>query len=211
MPKHKRKIYVVGSSDHYANWMQGQVVNSIQESDLVLFTGGEDVHPVLYGETAHHATWPNLMRDKYEIRYYEVAKREGKPMIGICRGAQFLCVMAGGSLVQHMHHPGVHEVDTKDGRKIEVTSLHHQRQYPWGRKGANVEVIAWSDHLSPFSHGASPSIDLSDKPEVEIARYPTIKALAIQSHPEMCYPTMADWEKKYLHFCRELLDDHMTK
>jgi GMP synthase-like glutamine amidotransferase len=211
MPKHKRKIYVVGGSDHYANWMQGSVVDTVEESDLVLFTGGEDVHPVLYGETAHRATWPNLIRDKFEIRYYEKAKRLGKPMIGICRGAQLLCVLAGGSLVQHQSHPSVHEILTKDGRKIEVTSLHHQRQYPWGNRGAKVELIGWSDNLSPFNHGADPTIDLSGKEEVEIARYPDSKALAIQSHPEMCYPTMSTWEKKYLDYCRELLDDHMTK
>ena len=40
------KIYVVGGDLNYANWISDkEFVQTPEEADLVLFTGGEDVHP----------------------------------------------------------------------------------------------------------------------------------------------------------------------
>ena len=60
---------------------------------LVLFTGGEDVHPSLYNDTSpkrYCAT--NLSRDKIEQDIFKVALDNSIPMTGICRGSQFLNV-----------------------------------------------------------------------------------------------------------------------
>lgn len=81
-----RKIFVVGSDDEYANWMQGNITNDIKEAHLVLFTGGEDITSSLYGEKQHPLTYNNLKRDLYEMELYEEALQLGIPCCGICRG-----------------------------------------------------------------------------------------------------------------------------
>lgn len=202
-----RKIYVVGSSYAYANWMEGSITHHMKEADVVVFTGGADVDPYLYAKEKHPATSVDTNRDEYEVEMFQQARKYNKKLVGICRGAQFLCVMAGGSLVQHSFHPRIHDMITKLGR-VRVTSSHHQRQYPYS-KHVNFKLIGWCMNLSPINEGENRHDDLSGKPEVEIAVYPDIKALAIQSHPEWAFPTQWGWEKDYIKFCRELLDAHL--
>jgi gamma-glutamyl-gamma-aminobutyrate hydrolase PuuD len=102
----------------------------VEDADLVQFTGGEDVSPQLYGETEHPRTSSNMRRDVLEIGMFVRAGHEGKPMAGICRGAQFLHVMMGGDLWQDVPShaiSGTHEATcmlTK--KKVQVTSTHHQ-------------------------------------------------------------------------------------
>ncbi len=205
-----RKIYIVGVwGNEYANWCQGRIVRDMEDADIVLFTGGEDVTPSLYGKRSHHTTANNRMRDAEEVAEFRSAVEMGKPMLGICRGAQFLCVMAGGQLVQHQHHPFVHEVTTNDGRKIKVTSTHHQRQYIQNLAPEKVELLAWAEHLSPYAFGESDNDKLDEDKEVEIAYYPEIKALGIQSHPEYVYPCKEPWHEEYIAYCRELFNKYL--
>jgi putative glutamine amidotransferase len=70
-------------------------------ADGLLLTGGGDVAPARYGQTPHPATKPpNDARDEFEIALASGAIARGLPMLGICRGAQVLCVATGGDLVQ---------------------------------------------------------------------------------------------------------------
>ena len=190
--------------------MEGQLVREMEEADLVVFTGGEDVTPYLYGAKPHKATYYNYDRDEAEIDAFIDARKLNKKIIGICRGAQLLCVLAGGTLVQHQQHPFYHEVHTSEGEAIRVTSAHHQRMYPWGRRQPEFELLAWAENLSPFSHGSSPDDDMRGKPEAEICLFPTINSLAIQSHPEMVFPLLFPWEHRFIGYCRQLLDVHMA-
>lgn len=206
-----RKIYVVGKDYRYANWMEGKIVKYMANADLVVFTGGADVHPSLYGARPHPTTYTSWARDQKEIEEYQKAKKLGKKLIGICRGAQLLCVMAGGSLVQDSRHGQRHRMHTSTGNDIIVNSLHHQRQYPWGWKKPNFELLGWCDvKTSPWSDGQSMTDSLEGKPEVEVALYPDIDALAIQSHPEMAYPVRVRWEQDFVDYCRNILDNHMN-
>jgi hypothetical protein len=206
-----RKIYVVGHQRPYVNWMEGELVDNIRDADLVVFTGGEDVNPALYGKTAHKLTWFNQQRDVYEAEHFNYAQDEGKKIIGICRGAQLLCALAGGILVQHQSHPWEHKMTTADGREIITTSTHHQRQYPWGGKKPRFELLAWANNLSPYAEGENMQDNMKDdKPEAEIVLYPDIKALAIQGHPEYAYPSLKPWEGEFIGYCREQLNNLMA-
>lgn len=124
-----------------------EVVPTIKQADAVLFVGGEDVTPSLYGEQRHPETHCNPARDEVEIHAYYEAKTYGKPCIGICRGSQFLWVMMGGKLDQHVEgHIGPHiAIDKKTGHLFPVTSTHHQAV-----KGnlKDVEVLAISEEDS---------------------------------------------------------------
>ncbi len=78
---------------------------------LVCFTGGSDVSPELYGHR-NLESGCNKARDEKEVLIFEMAKKHGIPMTGICRGSQFLNVMCGGTMVQHLlasHGGGRHQ------------------------------------------------------------------------------------------------------
>jgi len=207
MNKHKNfKVFVVGFNTGYARWIQGELAKNMKEADVVLFTGGEDISPSLYGETAGRHTFPYdrpngqlPLRDEFEVRNYKEALELGKPMWGTCRGAQLLCALAGGKLVQDMSHHSSHKLYFYDNEYECVSNtLHHQMQYPYTMKdGEDYKILAHAIGQSPYF------LDGNDKPlimpetvkkqgyakplikEPEFVYYPKIKSLGIQGHPEM--------------------------
>ncbi|MEO7911560.1 MAG: gamma-glutamyl-gamma-aminobutyrate hydrolase family protein [Roseiflexaceae bacterium] len=72
-----------------------------QLCDGLLFAGGGDVDPALFGQAAH----PKLgtvepLRDEVELELARRAIDDRKPVLGICRGIQLLNVALGGTLYQ---------------------------------------------------------------------------------------------------------------
>jgi len=151
---------------------------------LVVFTGGNDVNPSLYGEKrGAYTDSPAVNRDEHEQNIFYRTNTLGIPMAGICRGSQFLCVMAGGRLVQHItNHGCYHGMRTHDGRLIEVNSTHHQMQLP--PHGAQILGLADPRRSKCYLNGED--VDIGDKVpgDVEVVYYPNIQAVGIQGHPE---------------------------
>lgn len=84
--KNTKKIYVVGNQHNYADFINDFVlVNDITKADIVIFTGGEDVDPSLYGCEKHQTTYSNIERDKAEVAEFNKV-RSDQLCIGICRG-----------------------------------------------------------------------------------------------------------------------------
>lgn len=167
------KVYVVGYGGAYAAMFEKagfELVESIFYADLVCFTGGEDVTPQIYGEknTASHN---NISRDITEAGFFAIAQRLEIPMVGICRGGQFLNVMCGGKMVQHVEGHALY-----NGHKLEmsgehflVSSTHHQLMV----EGERGNVIGWA-HIT----------DGRDY-DPEIIHYAAQRVLCFQPHPEM--------------------------
>ena len=66
------KVYVVGSAKHYSAWIENhELTDNLEEANIVLFTGGEDVDPSLYGCETHHTTYSNIDRDLAEKEVFE--------------------------------------------------------------------------------------------------------------------------------------------
>lgn len=163
--------------------------------DLVCFTGGEDVSPELYGHR-NLASGNSVERDAHEKRFFEVALEHGIAMTGICRGAQFLNVLSGGTMVQHLrkdHGGGRHKAITFNEQVFQVTSSHHQMIVP----GAGGRVLSWADEMLPLSSmvydgdlEAALTAVGSVVPErkmalvTEAVYYPTNKIFGVQHHPE---------------------------
>lgn len=111
-------------------------VAPLQLSDYaaIQFTGGADVNPALYGQANTDARGTCAHRDLWETRIFTNALRAHIPMFGICRGSQFLRVMCGGALIQHIGgHGGDHNAffsSVNYEAELNITSTHHQASDP---------------------------------------------------------------------------------
>ncbi len=119
--------------------------------DGILLTGGHDVSPELYGEAPLEGLVSCCReRDTMEMMVLKAALEKDMPVLGICRGIQFINAVLGGTLYQdlplqhpsdtehHQHAPydvPVHKVTVKkhsplydclQAETLPVNSYHHQ-------------------------------------------------------------------------------------
>lgn len=183
----KIKIYVVGRDTYYTSWINNcEVVENLENANVVLFTGGEDIDPSLYGKEKHPSTSSNLSRDLKEKEIFEKIKLN-QLALGICRGSQFLTVMNGGILVQDCsgHAIGATHLISNDEFSVDITSTHHQMMYPFNLPKKDYDLLFTShQRLSYYYEG----VDEMPPCEPEVVYYhkkDKPKCLAIQGHPEM--------------------------
>lgn len=184
-------IYIVGGRDgmyekmfERAGW---QVVRDVQVADALQFTGGEDVSPFLYGEQKHARTYNSPQRDLIEMGYYQLAQLLGKPCLGICRGGQFLNVMNGGKMWQHVNGHAIHGTHVayelnEDGEilnEVQVTSTHHQMMRA-GQKAILLSIAGEATWLE----NAEGKVKASGT-DVEAVYYSAARSLCYQPHPEI--------------------------
>lgn len=188
------KVYIVGGGGQgysrmfiAAGW---SLARNIKEADLVQFTGGEDVSPCLYGEERHPYTGDSIERDLYEAGYFAFARRMGIAMAGICRGGQFLNVMSGGTMYQHVEgHATGHRHNLQDrhtGNIISVSSTHHQMM----RVGEGGESLAVARLGGTKECMLSGEVRLArpGESDQEVIYYDQTRALCFQPHPEFFGP-----------------------
>lgn len=70
----------------------------------VVFSGGEDVEPKRFGEETVEGkdVSVSLGRDQFEFNFFQKVYGRGIPILGICRGHQFINVALGGTLYQDL-------------------------------------------------------------------------------------------------------------
>lgn len=200
----KKPLLYVPDSPHYTDPFRDlfEVTRSdLKKCDVVMFTGGSDISPAFYGQKPNKFTMSFPARDAKEKVLYDWALEHKKKFLGICRGAQFLCAMAGGKLAQHIngHGMGSHRMTASDGESYLMSTLHHQMMIP---KGTNHELLAWTEKLSKEYYGET-SVPLEGiDTEPEVVYFKDICGLGIQGHPEFLRPG-GDKEHartlKYLH------------
>ncbi len=169
----------------------------IEEEDLVCFTGGTDVDPSLYGQGLHpRSQSPDKGRDDRERKIFLECEKRGIPMVGICRGAQFLCVGNNGTLVQHVTDHAIsfkHPITTDYG-EFEATSSHHQMMNPFD---TGHTLIGYTLSRSSTYEGATKgNVAYKIKDDVlkkdpdgsviepEVVFFPESNSLCHQPHPE---------------------------
>lgn len=148
-----------------------------------LIPGGDDIDAKNFGEENHpKVELQDPARFDGEARLYKAAPKD-LPIFGICYGCQFVNVMRGGSLIQHLPDVVGHEGHTggtmqgyqlESGSKvaniigdteIEGKSYHHQAV---GRVGNGLGVVAKNED------GTVEAIEAQDHPWL----------IGLQWHPE---------------------------
>ena len=159
--------------------------------DGILFSGGGDIAIERFSGEAHpRVDDVDPERDSVELKMIQSAAEDGKPFLGICRGAQLANVALGGTLYTHItdqfsnaidhNYPTnrrtvlVHEVKLEEGTRIaevmgepilRVNSLHHQ----------GLKDIAPSLRVTGYApDGLVEAVELPDHPF----------GIAVQWHPE---------------------------
>jgi putative glutamine amidotransferase len=77
--------------------------NDIERCDGIILTGGNDINPRLYNQPQFLAYCDQKdideKRDEFEWKVVQYTEEKQLPLLGICRGLQFVNVYFGGTLV----------------------------------------------------------------------------------------------------------------
>jgi putative glutamine amidotransferase len=152
----------------------------VKNYDTIVFTGGEDINPNLYGEEPKNVFYYNSHRDNLEISLLKEAIELNKVIIGVCRGHQLINAVLGGSLYQ----------DIKSDLKI----WHTGGELLWNIKLSILPTIY--DDVNSLHHQAVKklgnnfiSIATAADGIIESTVCPEMKIVTFQFHPELLNET----------------------
>lgn len=178
--------------------------DSVEDADVVVFIGGADINPALYGQKPMAQIYFSQQRDDEEVAIYHQAQKLGKVCFGICRGMQLLAALNGAQLWQHItNHAGndhlMYCVD--EDISIEVTSVHHQ-MVQYDRKieviGCTYEAVAseFNDETrTVFAGKGNNDVVL----EIEAGYIDETKCFFVQGHPEIGEADFRAWTMSRLY------------
>ncbi len=149
--------------------------------ERVVLSGGNDVDPQMYGGKREEGMSIVSERDITERRIVELAVKKKIPLLGICRGMEFLNIYFGGKLInikneygKEAHLPGKeHPLHILDGqellrKEVRVNSFHNQALTE-KELSSNLQAFAVSDEgiIEGFNHSSLPLVGVQWHPERE--------------------------------------------
>ena len=151
----------------------------------ILLVGGNDVGPQA------NEKWPPSAsvaqeRDRAEHAIVQFGLEQGIPMIGVCRGMQFINTYFGGTLVRDLltetegetHVAMDHRLKIVDARFREILKVDMLTTNSFHDQGVTLETLA--PCLKPIA--------LSEAGVVEALYHPELPLLGMQWHPERPNP-----------------------
>ncbi len=142
-------------------------------ADAVILSGGNDIASL---ENAKN-TAPE--RDKAETQIIDWATKQKLPILGVCRGMQFLNLYFGGKLTRVQGHAGTrHVVKFLSGDEEEVNSYHEWGIAPSGLPHS-MQAIATdkAGNIEAMQHAILPVLGVMWHPERESASSKVADAL----------------------------------
>jgi len=170
---------------------QGWQEVAYELADVIVFNGGADIGTSMYEETPIGRGIPEKPspRDKKEMDIYYRYQGSQKLLVGICRGAQLLNVLNGGTLWQDVNNHGRSHYMTilATGQTMWITSTHHQMMRPNLKTGKVLAIAneATAKYANPDTWTNKGGVFFADDhKDTEIVWYPRTHSLCIQGHPE---------------------------
>ena len=165
-------------------------------TDGVLFTGGDDIHPFLYGdETDAKCGNVSQPRDSMEMALVPLVMEFGKPIFGICRGIQILNTAMGGTLYQ----------DIPSQFKSELSIAHRQ---PFAYKvpshtvditpGTLLSRILGEEHASIAVNSMHHQAIKDVAPGLEVCGYAPDKMIEAVYAPDYPFLLGVQWHPEHL-------------
>ena len=172
-----------------------------------LFTGGQDVAPELYGTKDTTGTIvSSAERDKLETLLLTKALQADKPILGICRGLQFINAFLGGTLWQDLpsQHPSdiVHRQDKPYVNPTHKVSLSGDLRTLLGKDTLEVNTL----HHQAIKDLGKDLIPLAESPDglIEAVKMAGKRFVcAVQWHPEYMFKTDGDSLRVFSWFVRQ--------
>jgi putative glutamine amidotransferase len=168
-----------------------------------VLTGGEDIDPRHFGESAHPATGaPHAGRDACELALAKAAFDRRIPTLAICRGIQLMNVALGGTLVQDIpsqHASDVdHNVSTRRDERAHAVEIEPDSEL--ARVVGATRITANSSHHQSVGRVANELrvTARSDDGIIEAVepREPGWWMLGVQWHPEELTGTPENWDRR---------------
>ncbi|HET7677658.1 MAG TPA: gamma-glutamyl-gamma-aminobutyrate hydrolase family protein, partial [Candidatus Limnocylindrales bacterium] len=184
---------------------------ALAEMEGLLLSGGADLDPARYGQAPAGAREVESGRDELEWQVWQVARRRGVPVLGICRGFQAVNVFMGGRLVQHVEgHAGAAYgagVPLRHPLRLAAGSRMARILRPTDPVGAVLSVNSYHhqavrrETLAPglVACGMSPHRE-GDLVEAVESAEPDSFVLAVQCHPERTESTPPEFERLFRVF-----------
>jgi putative glutamine amidotransferase len=167
--------------------------------DGILFAGGNDVSPHLYGQEPYPTTkHVSDFRDQTELQLMKWALEDGKPMLCICRGMELLNIVQGGTLWQDVHKDIPGTLDHNHSTKLQtlIDTSHALRLKPDSQLAdiLGTETIGTNAHhhqaIKDLGKDIVPVAWTSDDiiEAIELDQKHNTYAIGVQSHPESLAP-----------------------
>ena len=180
-----------------------QIVNTC---DGFLFTGGQDVSPSLYGmEDATGTIVSSPERDQLETMLLSKALLADKPILGICRGLQFINAFMGGTLWQDLPSQHHSEIVHRQGKPYDVPThqviLNGDLQSLLGKEVLEVNTL----HHQAVKDLGNGLIPMAIAPDgiIEAFMLPGKRFVwAVQWHPEYLFRTDKDSFAIFAYFVK---------
>ncbi|MGE5610737.1 MAG: gamma-glutamyl-gamma-aminobutyrate hydrolase family protein [Bacillota bacterium] len=158
--------------------------------DGILFTGGNDLDPALYGETWHpNAVKVDPVRQAFELALLAEVERRRRPVLGICLGCQVMNVYRGGTL--HQFLPDVAREAAIEHRRMDRDLPRHtvsiELDSQIGRAMGKREVLANTYHKQAVKRVGRGLRVVAQAPDgvIEALEDPMLPLFAaVQWHPE---------------------------
>jgi len=170
---------------------QTQIDRILEIVDGLIFAGGGDIDPSIYGGEHHPSIYlVDGDRDHFELTLAKATLSTSIPTLGICRGMQILSVASGASLIPHvpdMYGDAIaHRLDHPRRPTPHPVTIEANSRLATIMQDTEVMVESWHHQaVQSIPSGWAPAAYAADGLVEALERLDHPWMMAVQWHPEL--------------------------